>query len=680
MRVIEKLSKIDTSKLASNELIRYAEKMKNKVNHKVWEDMEVTLEESPSMEENIAFSWEISNSDEKKCNVCIRSGNTTGLLHGVYSFIEKYMGFNFEMCGDYEIEPDILPEYENHFQSYGFEIRGLLPWHNFLGGPSGWNRKDYFSYIEQAAKLKYNLVMFHVYTGGLERYWTYVEPFIKIRWGNVTPKACLDTSYSARWGYIPMRTSDFAGETHGFFRNDEFGSDISLGNVDNEDHYANAATLMRELIEFAHERGIKIALGFEPGIVPPEIHSIIPHYVRLENLVLDPMHNISKEILYNTIKYIACEYPKIDYVVLWQHEHALMGGHAPNPETAFSDYVTENSIDFNYMDESGDVADGCWAKCMFSTARDFIKEMLPDAGIVISGWGGEKQFPRLLKGLDRCVPKDVIFSCLAPALGELDGPAELLTITDRNVWLVPWFEGDHQFWHPQPRLFNIEKQIRNAENSKLNGILGIHWRVRDIEDQFIYFAKRIEDRKLTPEIYYRKKWKRNNSEVADEILSMIISMDERFWLKGVKSEEFYPFDHSWGRLTEETVNQINHFIKVAENANPEKGSRLHQRVCMFRFALILNETTNMYKTIYTLRCEYLRSGLNRKSRTGIREKANLILDKVPLDELVKAYAEKIDADGNKLFLQGELGVLSSINQRVVGYHKGLVEIFNSNVD
>jgi hypothetical protein len=91
-----------------------------------------------------------------------------------------------------------------------FKIRGMLPWHNFLSGPTAWNLDDYKNYLDDLQKRDINFVGFHNYTGGGQRYATYVEPMIKIQYKNILPEAYLDNSLSARWGNTPMRISDFA--------------------------------------------------------------------------------------------------------------------------------------------------------------------------------------------------------------------------------------------------------------------------------------------------------------------------------------------------------------------------------------------------------------------------------------------------------------------------------------
>lgn len=34
-----------------------------------------------------------------------------------------------------------------------FNIRGVLPWHNFLSGPTSWNLSDYRNYLDECQKM-----------------------------------------------------------------------------------------------------------------------------------------------------------------------------------------------------------------------------------------------------------------------------------------------------------------------------------------------------------------------------------------------------------------------------------------------------------------------------------------------------------------------------------------------
>jgi hypothetical protein len=46
-----------------------------------------------------------------------------------------------------------------------FKIRGVLPWHNFLSGPSGWDMSDWRAYLDEVAAMNVNLLQLHAYQG-----------------------------------------------------------------------------------------------------------------------------------------------------------------------------------------------------------------------------------------------------------------------------------------------------------------------------------------------------------------------------------------------------------------------------------------------------------------------------------------------------------------------------------
>lgn len=145
-----------------------------------------------------------------------------------------------------------------------FNIRGVLPWHNFLSGPTSWNLSDYRIYLDECRKNGINFIGFHNYTGGGERYATYVEPMIKIEYKNILPQACFDNSMTARWGYLPMAVKDFAFDTGKIFQlpvgAEAFGNNGSITSHSSREHYEKAQSLMRDVLKMAHERGIRMAM------------------------------------------------------------------------------------------------------------------------------------------------------------------------------------------------------------------------------------------------------------------------------------------------------------------------------------------------------------------------------------------------------------------------------------
>lgn len=212
-----------------------------------------------------------------------------------------------------------------------FKIRGTLPWHNFLSGPTAWDEEDYAKYLDHLQALGLNYVVFHCYTGGAERYAPYVEPIIRIQYRDVLPLGGFDTSLTARWGYRPLALAAFPFGTSKLFPlrggTEAFGAKYAVLARTNVERYEMAQGLMKRVVEMAHARGIQVGMGFEFGIHPPEFASVVPSQSSIRGANLpDPTHPASIEILRSTIDDILRAYPGIDWIWLWLHEHTMHVG------------------------------------------------------------------------------------------------------------------------------------------------------------------------------------------------------------------------------------------------------------------------------------------------------------------------------------------------------------------
>jgi hypothetical protein len=180
-----------------------------------------------------------------------------------------------------------------------FAVRGASPWHNLLSGPTAWNDGDYEAHLDRLKELGLNLVAFHCYTGGAERYAPYVEPMVRISYRDVVPLASFDTSLTARWGYRPLLVEESPFDAAKLLNLPEgaraFGADCAVLARTNEERYARAQALMRRVLEMARARGIQFAMGFEFRIHPPEFASIVPPDSWIRGAMLpDPMDNSRK--------------------------------------------------------------------------------------------------------------------------------------------------------------------------------------------------------------------------------------------------------------------------------------------------------------------------------------------------------------------------------------------------
>ncbi len=94
----------------------------------------------------------------------IVGGDDIGTLYGAYRFAET-LGVRLYLHGD--AVPDgkslwTLPEL-NDLGKPNFELRGILPFHDFGEGPDWWNTNDYKAIVSQLPKMRMNFIGLHTY-------------------------------------------------------------------------------------------------------------------------------------------------------------------------------------------------------------------------------------------------------------------------------------------------------------------------------------------------------------------------------------------------------------------------------------------------------------------------------------------------------------------------------------
>ncbi|MBX9812747.1 MAG: hypothetical protein K2Y16_14215 [Burkholderiales bacterium] len=560
----------------------------------------------------------------------------------------------------------VCPSYAGQSTDSPFTVRGAMPWHNFLSGPTAWNEKDYERYLDWMQSQGLNLLVLHNYTGGTQRYMNYVEPMIRIEYRNVLPEAGYDTSLTARWGYRPMEVKDFAFGTGSLFKlppgATAFGSDAAVMAKTPSQRYEYAQSLIRQVIQMAHARGIRVAMGFEFGVYPPELFSVVPFDSYMSNMLPDPTHPASLEILYRTIDDLLVAYPGLDQIWLWLQEHEV------NPNEPLSTRMQA------LMDRDGGLfpgADrnmvfrGVWSLAYIRAAHDYLKERSPDTTMVIGGWGGKNQLEGILAGLDRGLPKDIVFTCLNPLWGQLPQPAVLGEIAKRReVWVMPWLEGDYQLWHPQERVSLMHDQVLLARKQGARGVIAVHWRTEDIKANFEAFALFARNPDAAPSVdaFYKQYVKNEYGDGAvKELAPLLIKMDKEHWFAALTSPEYLPYDPAWGRLNEAFHERYKERALVVGRLREKAPSaKFRDNLAwldgVLKGVLLLDEVSAALTPAYHLREQWLLNGTNALSSMEIT-KAKKTLESAPVEDLFKVYASRVRS-------RGELGVLSSMNQKL----------------
>ena len=549
-----------------------------------------------------------------------------------------------------------------------FAIRGTLPWHNFLSGPTAWNEADYRAYLDDLKAQGLNFVGFHCYTGGAERYAPYVEPMIRLKYRDVLPQAGFDTSLTARWGYRPLAVKDFAFSTGKLFPgNEAFGAECATTARSNEDRYCKAQALMRRVLDMAHARGIQMAMGFEFGVHPPELASIVPPESRIPGAMLpDPTHPANIEILQSAVEDLLTAYPGIDFVWLWLHEHSMFVA-PPKLVGRFGEVYRQESAHFGEAAGDHDIFTGVWSLVQIRQVHQYLARRSPRTRLVIGGWGGGPQLPPVLRGLDRALPQDVIFSCLNPGMGAKGHAPVLAEVAQhRPTWSIPWFEGDGWLWHLQFRATSVSDQVKSAYADKLAGVVGIHWRTEEIRANLEAFAVTVCDPEQAPpaaDLYRRHCAARYGTATVETLAPLLLQFEKENQLGYLSSPEFYPYDPKWGRLPAGLAEKLRAAIESVsrlKERTPEAAHRanLDWLADNLRFTLLLDEVGRKLEPAYTLKAKYFSmNGMDNPLPSREVQEARRELAAAPIEELFLTFVRRVRS-------RGELGELSALNQKL----------------
>lgn len=561
------------------------------------------------------------------------------------------------------------------------KIRGVLPWHNFLSGPSAWNLEDYRQYLDECREKGINLIAFHNYTGGGERYVNYVEPMIRISYKNVLPAAGFDHSGMARWGYLPMRIDDFAFGTSRLFRQNKgayFGADCAVTAHSDAQRYDQAQALMKAVLDMAHERQMRMAMGFEFGVAPPEYASVRTHgdmyWLGSGSLVYNPFDPDAAGILYATIDDILNTYKGIDYIWLWLNEHSIFGVDVEsalrNPQ--MNAWYQRYAASYTGKEMTPMLKFfGTWSQAYIQRAYDYIKKKSPGTQVVIGGWGGKAQMTLLLQGLNRTLPKDIIFSLLNPAQGlEIQPPVFKEIAQDRKVWAIPWLEGDQSLWHLQPRVNIIRTSVKQAAADGLDGVVAIHWRTAEAGtnfDAYTHFATHPAD-DMSSEAFYASYCAAHYGQASTAVLaSLLAQADSSGILSTLKSDVYFAYDPSWGRMSEAQTAACQAILDEikrceAEERDGAKKANLQWLGANYAFALLLDRVGRAMAPAWQLREAVYAGTMDLAAARRQFPAARAVLRAAPMQQLFTVFADKVRS-------RGELGELSSLNQRVWGEYQ-----------
>lgn len=587
--------------------------------------------------------------DGKRRIVLVTGKKPQGVLYGAYALLEEY-GFGFYLGGDAVptksefklLDIDIT-------RKPALKIRGTLPWYNFFNSPTAWDFEDYAWFFDNLVKTKNNFIGFHSYDA---------EPFAGYKEGDkyAWAEPVVSTAVST-WGTSPMKTGEFGGETSKYFHTDYFGSKPSLYRDDRERSIRDSQDLLAKALDYGKARGLKICVGFETGEADPTDPAAID---RLEK----------------RLKHLVAQYPMLDHIWIWEPEAQGLRGRDPLPlDSDFGAYYRRYEPTFAYLKDPRRITEAVRMTIYAREAYRIIKETAPHIRLVVSAWGGDHhlRFTDFYPGMDRLLPKDIIFSALddivvSPDVSEAYGKLS----KGREYWPIPWFEFDGDQWHPQPNADNWLNACRDALRKGSQGILGIHWRTRDVEESHAVMSQFAWDPSLTLDRFYAdyaaKCFGEDYVAAMAEILMEWQSLGYRL-VGGSGQTECGHF--GWGSPTdpakierlEKTLARLRdiHEQMIARPGYSRQAERVAYMINTAEWALGYERTSKQLRPegeVYQLLMK-ARQARQDGDKDGASRLAGEALRKLETCDFVSA----LDACARKVTNKGELGVLATVNTK-----------------
>lgn len=470
-------------------------------------------------------------SEKARETITILGGSPTALLYGAYEFAEL-LGVRFYLHGDVIPDKKIsfsLPEVDIHRKPL-FNLRGILPFHDFPEGPDWWNENDYKAIVAQLPKLKMNFIGFHTYPWRTDfnGEGPKAEPLVWIGTEDqVNSDGTVNSAYpvlhfhtaDSTWGYKPTKTSDFLSGASQLFECDNYGADYMKDispwphtESENINTFNVTGKLYSSAFSLAGELGVKVCVGTESPLIIPETELKRNKQEKLGNEVI-------KSYYKGIFKRITNTYP-VDYYWLW------------TPEGWTWSSVDDKTV----TDTRNDM----------EIAYEALKETGSQFTLATCGWVLGP--PKDRAEFDRVLPKDMPFSCINRGLGYTPVDKSFNEITGRSKWSIPWMEDDPSLLTAQLWAGRMRKDALDSWKYRCDGLLGIHWRTRIIGPTVSALAKaawecdrydqQTTGRDLPVEDFY-SDWTNAEFGISDpELVKIFTDLDG----KGVELKEGYKGD------------------------------------------------------------------------------------------------------------------------------------------
>ena len=388
----------------------------------------------------------------------VTGGSPVGALYGAYRLAER-LGVRFALHGDTLPDgrvawPRIDPDELGHPL---FELRGVLPFHDFPEGPDWWDRDDYLALLAQLPKLRMNFFGLHTYPeGGIGP-----EPTVWIGSAeDVGPEGRVLQAYPSRhftthtgqWGYPARDTDDYDFGAAALFARSDHGAEVMRGldplpvtPQECRGLFDDFGALLAQAFAFARELGVQTCIGTETPLTVPRLVR-----ERLAAAGADPDDPALVQRLYEGVFTRIARTHLLDHYWLWTPEGWTWSG------------ASEEDV-------ARTVAD---LRAAFAAAR----AVKAPFALATCGWVLGPPADRTL--FERVLPDGAALSCINRNVGFAPVEPGFARVAGRPKWAIPWLEDDPALILPQLWVGRMRRDAADAHAYGCTGLMGIHWRTR----------------------------------------------------------------------------------------------------------------------------------------------------------------------------------------------------------
>jgi hypothetical protein len=242
----------------------------------------------------------------------------------------------------------------------------------------------------------------------------------------------------------------------------------------------------------------------------------------------------------------------------------------------------------------------------------------------------------------------------------------LTEITEnREVWAIPWLEGDEKLWHLQPRVSLMQDHVTLAHKQKLDGVVAIHWRTKETRlnlEAFAEYARQPDQAPSVNAIYQKDCQQYYGSDAAKDLVPILVKMDKGQWLNEPTSPEYFPYTPQWGRISPELETRLRDLAQkiqthIKSTGHARHKENLHWLLSNIEFTLLLDKVSRGMEPAYRLKERWYKGEIEKDVLHAEIKEALNNLNETPIEDLFNTFK-------NRKLNKGELGVLSSLNQKL----------------